>query len=323
MVIENEIQNAVKEPDRSLVVESNPVDVTCRFVVASEERKRRMRDLKDFVKNEMIEGEDFGTVPGVQKPFLMKAGAEKLNNFTALFPEYKIIKETRDFENGFFDYQIHCSLIHVSIIDGVKHRIKVSESFGSCNSMESKYRYRWVWRSQVPEGVDLSTLETKKVGRNQDKTMYKILNVEPYDLDNTILKMSQKRAYVGATLSAQRASGLFTQDVGDDDKKPTNKPEDKPKSYSKGKPVQETSESSGEQELEADRAERRKALDDIAKLKEKLGDDVCRAVSIDLFGSRTTLNTEEFKTLAQALKKADIERIGEEHGDSEDYQLGF
>lgn len=56
----------------------------------------------------------------------------------------------------------------------------VSEGLGACNSKEGRYR-----------------------------------NHDAFSLDNTILKMAKKRAMVDATLTATRASGIFTQDVED------------------------------------------------------------------------------------------------------------
>jgi hypothetical protein len=44
---------------------------------------------------------------------------------------------------------------------------------------------------------------------------------------NTLLKMAQKRAYVGAVLLAHAASGLFVADVGDDGERPTDADEDR------------------------------------------------------------------------------------------------
>lgn len=39
----------------------------------------------------------------------------------------------------------------------------------------------------------------------------------PYEVANTLLKMAKKRAMIDATLTAVAASGMFTQDVGDDE----------------------------------------------------------------------------------------------------------
>ena len=56
----------------------------------------------------------------------------------------------------------------------------VGQGDGSCNSKEKKY----------------------------EKQSYKV-----YDLTNTIIKMAQKRALVGAVLSSCGASEFFTQDI--------------------------------------------------------------------------------------------------------------
>ncbi|MGA1847246.1 hypothetical protein [Deferribacter abyssi] len=57
---------------------------------------------------------------------------------------------------------------------------RVSSGLGSCNSREKKYRKQ-----------------------------------NPYDIDNTILKMASKRALIAAVLNGTAASDIFTQDVED------------------------------------------------------------------------------------------------------------
>lgn len=50
---------------------------------------------------------------------------------------------------------------------------------------------------------------------NEAATVYRILNPDVIGVDNTLMKMAQKRAFVGATLLATGASEFFTQDTED------------------------------------------------------------------------------------------------------------
>lgn len=50
---------------------------------------------------------------------------------------------------------------------------------------------------------------------NESATVYRIINPDVIGVDNTLMKMAQKRAFVGATLLATGASEFFTQDIED------------------------------------------------------------------------------------------------------------
>ncbi|MDD5703327.1 MAG: hypothetical protein PHU23_14925, partial [Dehalococcoidales bacterium] len=114
-------------------------------------------------------------------------------------------------QRPFFHYLIKCRLVHV--ITGAL----VSEGIGECNSLEGKYRYRWVSERDLPAGVDKASLVSQE-RRNKNGghwTVYRLENDDIYSLVNTILKMAKKRALVDAALSAGRLSDVFTQDIED------------------------------------------------------------------------------------------------------------
>jgi len=137
--------------------------------------KQTMDKIKQFqhvVMSTLEEGQDFGRVVNIPKPILFKSGAEKLMMLMGLRTEFDIIDSTRDFEKGFFQYQVKCRVLRGDII--------ITEGFGSCNTMERRYR-------------------------NQD----------PYTLDNTVLKMAKKRALVDAALHVGSLSSIVTQDLED------------------------------------------------------------------------------------------------------------
>lgn len=180
------------------------------FVVDLEEARRQMKLLQDFIKGQMEEGVDFGKVEGIDKPTLLKPGAEKLDNIYGFSAQYDLVNETWDWEKGFFAFTFRCRVINkrTGVVEG--------EALGHANSKEAKYRYQWVFEWNVPEDqrAGLKSRVLQK-GNYKGKRQYRVENTDPYTLVNTLLKMAQKRAHVGATLAATRTSGIFTQDVED------------------------------------------------------------------------------------------------------------
>lgn len=147
---------------------------------------------------------DFGVIAGAgSKPTLLKPGGEKICMMFGLNPEYEFLERTENYKDGFFAYNIKCTLY--------KQGQAVSQGVGNCNSMEKKYRY--VNSDNIPDGVDPSTVEktTDKYGR----VKYKIPNPHIADLVNTILKMAKKRAFIDAVLQVASLSDVFTQDLED------------------------------------------------------------------------------------------------------------
>ena len=179
---------------------------------------QRMQQLQMFVHNYMTPGEDFGTIEGINKPTLLKSGAEKLCDVYGLSAGDPTIEYVRDDSKSptYISYRIVLPLI--SRADGRT----IMTGVGSCNSHEKKYKWRWAFENELPVGVNPQGLKTRTVGKNGQYTQYQIPNDEVDDLDNTILKMAKKRALVDAVLSATRSSAIFTQDVEDMDIKPIN-----------------------------------------------------------------------------------------------------
>ncbi len=168
-----------------------------------------IRRFQAIVKSQMIEGHDFGVIPGTQKPTLLKPGAEKITKLLGLADEYIIMEQVENWDKPFFHYLIKSQLRHLGT------GIVLSEGVGECNSYESKYRYRWLFASQIPEGAlkpnVTRIIKTKKGPAKQ----YRFDNDDIFSQVNTVLKMAKKRAMVNAALSAGRLSDIFTQDIED------------------------------------------------------------------------------------------------------------
>ncbi|NIQ88785.1 MAG: hypothetical protein GWN93_06755 [Deltaproteobacteria bacterium] len=126
-------------------------------VMALAQAVERQNQMVAFVQTIMHDGTDFGTIPGTNKPTLLKPGAEKLTTFFGLTTRYEVIKaEERWGDDGtepFFYYWYRCRLYRGDLL--------VAEADGSCNSREGKYRWRWVNEADVPHGLDKATLATR------------------------------------------------------------------------------------------------------------------------------------------------------------------
>jgi len=86
---------------------------------------------QSIVKNTLKKNLDYGIIPRCNKPSLLKPGAEKITMLLGLQTKFEIVSQQSDVENGFFRYQIKCTLL--------KNNEILTEGFGSANTKESKY----------------------------------------------------------------------------------------------------------------------------------------------------------------------------------------
>lgn len=215
--------------------------------------KSRLAEFQEFISKYMIEGEDFGLIPGTQKKSLLKPGADKLCEIYGLSDSYRVIDRIVDFDRGLFDYEIECTLSR----DGMT----IATGLGSCSSFEGKYRWRdskqkcphcgkeTIIKGKEEYGGGWVCL-AKKGGcgaKFQDgdeaitsQVIGQVENDDIATLKNTILKMAKKRAKVDATLSATRSSGVFTQELNDPEgqKKPPAAPIQQPQRKTQQAPAE-------------------------------------------------------------------------------------
>lgn len=203
-------------------------------VMDLETAKKRLLEFQQFVKFYLKDGEDFGIIPGTPKPTLLKPGADKLCELYGLadtYPDSRIHRvEDWTKDPALFDYEVTCVLVHKG------SGTIVGEGMGSCNSYESKYRYRDQSRKCPACGKETIIKGKEEYGggwlcfakkggcgakfADTDKAIVgqsvgKISNPDIADIKNTILKMAKKRAKIDATIAATRSSGIFTQDLED------------------------------------------------------------------------------------------------------------
>lgn len=202
-------------------------------VMSIQTATERYKTIVTYVKELMKDGTDFGKIPGTDKATLLKPGAEKLCTLFGLSKRFALIERIEDWQGAqygeaFFNYIYRCSLHRGDIL--------IAEADGSCNSRESKYRWRQGERI-CPECGKPTIIKGKaeygggwlcfskkggcgfKFAENDpqiaSQQVGRVSNPDIADQVNTIQKMAQKRALIAATLLAVNASEFFTQDLDD------------------------------------------------------------------------------------------------------------
>lgn len=205
-------------------------------VIDIETAVSRQKAVAEFVAQCLVEGIDFGTVPGAgDRMILLKPGAEKLTTLFGLQAILDLVDATEDWSGDqhggepFFNYRYSASLYRGDLI--------VAKTEGSANNWESKYRFRYAeprcpecgaeaiikGRPEYNNGIPEWLCYAKKGGCGakfaiNDSRIGKgglIKNPNPQDIVNTLQKMAQKRALIGSVLVAVNASDYFTQDLDD------------------------------------------------------------------------------------------------------------
>lgn len=193
--------------------------------------KRGQDRIKRIKQELMEEGAHYGVIPGTKKPTLLKPGAEVLCSIYGLRPDFVPTIEAGDgVTTPTLRVTMRCEL-HLGDIAGPV----VAVGYGSANSWERKHRYRRGERAcpacgvvgQVIKGKDEyggGWLCWKKNGgcgakfpdgapEIEGQQVGDVQNPDPYDLENTLVKMAKKRAHIDAALTGTASSDLFTQDL--------------------------------------------------------------------------------------------------------------
>lgn len=219
--------------------------VVARGEITVDELLAQASKIQDVMSKAMKKGVHYGDIPGINKPTLLKPGAELLNVLLRLSPSYKSEKIFQ--EGGHLTVISNCTLTHIPT------GLVIAEGEGLCSTREAKYAYRQGGRTCPACGMVGSIKRSKyppregdypgaqksdapgwychsKVGgcganfaANDDVILAqpdiaRIDNPDLPDTWNTVLKMSDKRALVAAVLNGTGASDVFTQDVEDQGK---------------------------------------------------------------------------------------------------------
>lgn len=211
--------------------------------------KKQVQQIQNLMNEVMTEGEHYSNPEWASSPILKKAGAEKISFAFRLSARFetemeRISSKREDLPPGHREYVATCRIFSRS-------GEYLGMAKGSCSTAEPKYRYRSVdqatsveppgafWDSYddsmanadfsllvealrendvpIPMGADVGVTKDEKTGGWLISIEGREENSEIEAQYNTCLKMSQKRAYVGAVQQVTAASDIFTQDLDDPD----------------------------------------------------------------------------------------------------------
>jgi hypothetical protein len=206
-----------------VVVDQKPMELSVQEV------KSQVQKIQNLMTDLMKDGEHYGTsFPGDTKKNLLKPGADKLCFMFRLRPEFH--QEIKNLPESHIEVLTRCEIYHID------SGTKIAEGVGLATTMESKYRWRNASR-KCPECGKETIIKgkeeygggwicfAKKGGcgakfrdddpKITDQLLGKVENPDIADTYNTVIKMSKKRAYVDATITACAASDIFSQDAED------------------------------------------------------------------------------------------------------------
>lgn len=165
------------------------------------ERLKAQRELlREYVRSQLRVEVDYGQIPGTDRNTLYKPGAEKLAQLFGFGVKVVLSDRLIERDGNFAMFTYRAEVYPLRAPDLV-----IATCEGSCNSQEKKYAERNEY-----EWVDY----TKPNGEPGRKRVSKGVIATPVtDVLNTLIKMAQKRAYVGAIILATGASDFFTQDI--------------------------------------------------------------------------------------------------------------
>ena len=195
---------------------------------------KRGRDRIAQIQRELMEVDvDYGLIPGTPKPTLFKPGAEKLALIYGLAADLQNTFVPGDGETQPpLKYESACFL-HLGSFDGPivavghgtangwekRYRREADKACPNCGAtaiIKSKAEYGGGWYCFPKKGGCGSKFAENDEALAGQATDARGDPVLANDLQNTLLKMSEKRAFVDAVLRATASSSLFTQDVAEE-----------------------------------------------------------------------------------------------------------
>jgi hypothetical protein len=161
------------------------------------EVKDRAEWVRSVTKAALTEGVDYGVIPGTPRPSLLKPGAEMLLLAAGL--GFQITKIDDDDARHHRGVTYRCSVHRGDFV--------VAECDGYAGYDESRFFIS-------AEDAERREREYAEHDKRPPKPAKMVEYKAPW---NSLIKMAQKRALVGAALNAVAGSGLFSQDLEDDD----------------------------------------------------------------------------------------------------------
>ena len=222
-------ENIVAQEGLELIEAAKNLPKAARYIgaVNTKAALRQLIDVRnaidESVKDYLKENVHYGAMPGSSKQILLQPGAVALANLFNLkmvFPDPTRIDHPGD----------HREFICKCVIYTREGDLEIASAMGSCSTMESKYAFRTAELScpYCSQPLRRSKIDggwycwAKKGGCGEKfkeddpfiaaQPRGKVPNPCLADTYNTVLKMAEKRAMVGAVLRALGCSDRFTQD---------------------------------------------------------------------------------------------------------------
>lgn len=154
--------------------------------------------VKEAVAKVLKEGidADYAVIPGTKKKSLLKPGAEKLMKLFGLGVKY--VQGEKEFDR----YENFAMYSYTAIVYHLRSGTEIATCEGTANSGEKKNKEKASYIEGVYAGQE---------------------TVQVCDIVNSLKKMAQKRAMVGAVILATGASDYFSQDLEDGNHGPEKK----------------------------------------------------------------------------------------------------
>lgn len=187
-----------------------PEEYRARFVMAPAEAAELDRQLRECMRAVLQPDVDYGVIPGMgNKPSLFKPGAEKLIQWFGFGFENVRDEIERDADGSRVGVTYKCT-VYKQLADGRKVTVATCEGYAGYD--EDKF-YTPLEAARAKAEANERKWAAKD---NRAPWPAKWENVSEYRAPwNSVLKMAQKRALVGAAIDATAAAGLFTQDLED------------------------------------------------------------------------------------------------------------
>lgn len=174
-----------------------------RIVMAPEDAKALDDQLRACMLAVLRPGVDYGTIPGMgDKPSLFKPGAEKLVQWFGFGFTSERGETERDSDGNRLGVTYRCTVTK-GLPDGRTITIATCEGYAGYDEDRFYTSAEQAWEKECALAE-----RHKRQPRKWKAAEYRA----PW---NTVIKMAQKRAHVGATIDATAAAGLFTQDLED------------------------------------------------------------------------------------------------------------
>lgn len=175
-----------------------------RFALSAYEAKQWADGVRDLRQAVLRDGTDYAIIPGTTKPTLLKPGAEMLLLAAGFGSSTSQVRIDTD-EDG-----KRLGVYYKTVI----HRAHTGDVVAECEAYAGYDEDRFYQSAAAAEQKERANATKYKRSPNTSKF------VEFRAPWNSVIKMCQKRSFVGAVLNATASSGLFTQDLEDDADRP-------------------------------------------------------------------------------------------------------